>query len=166
MAEDDHVPRKGLDEVRAPLVGMNRDVDAVEARLNAYLVQRPALRGRRAISKSSRSREGEFARALIAGRRLRDQLFGTDLFSEPVWDMLLDLFAANDEQEKVSISSLCVAAAVPASTALRWITNLTARGMVVRQQDPHDGRRIWIELSPQVEEQMRQLLRVWIARQE
>lgn len=86
-------------------------------------------------------------RALIRLRRLRDQFFSKDLFADPAWDMLLDLMAARLEQTSVAVSSLCIAAAVPATTALRWIRTLTEHGLFVRRADPEDGRRIFIELS-------------------
>ena len=45
------------------------------------------------------------------------------------------------------MSSLCIAAAVPATTALRWIKAMTDAGLFVRKDDPRDGRRILIGLS-------------------
>ncbi|HYZ48847.1 MAG TPA: winged helix DNA-binding protein [Sphingomonas sp.] len=86
-------------------------------------------------------------RALIRLRRLRDQFFPPNLFADPAWDMLLDLMAARLEGSRVAVSSLCIAAAVPATTALRWIRTLTEHGLFVRSADPEDGRRIFIELS-------------------
>ena len=46
------------------------------------------------------------------------------------------------------VSSLCIAAAVPATTALRWIKTLTDNGLLVRRTDPHDGRRVFVEMAP------------------
>ncbi|WP_106639923.1 winged helix DNA-binding protein [Allosphingosinicella vermicomposti] len=86
-------------------------------------------------------------RNIIRARRLRDQYFGADLFADPAWDMLLDLMAARLEQQRVAVSSLCIAASVPATTALRWIKALTEQGLFVRSADPQDGRRVYIELS-------------------
>ncbi|MBS0502680.1 MAG: MarR family transcriptional regulator [Proteobacteria bacterium] len=86
-------------------------------------------------------------RGLIRVRRLRDQFFSKELFADPAWDMLLDLLAARLERSRVAVSSLCIAAAVPATTALRWIRTLTEHGLFVRSADPEDGRRIFIELS-------------------
>lgn len=86
-------------------------------------------------------------RELIKLRRMRDRMLGENLFADPGWDILLDLFAAREEGQPVSVSSLCIAAAVPPTTALRWITNMTEAGYLVRRQDPHDARRVYIELS-------------------
>ncbi len=86
-------------------------------------------------------------RTVIRQRRLRDELFDPELFADPAWDMLLDLYAAKLDRGRVSVSSLCIAAAVPATTALRWIKTLTDTGIFERQADVHDGRRIFVTLS-------------------
>lgn len=86
-------------------------------------------------------------RRMLRQRRLREQYFPADLFADPAWDMLLDLYAARLERQPVSVSSLCIAAAVPATTALRWIKTMTDAGLFVREADPLDGRRIFIGLA-------------------
>jgi hypothetical protein len=91
--------------------------------------------------------EAALIRDMIRARRLRDELFGPGLFADPAWDILLDLTAARIEGRSVAVSSLCIAAAVPATTALRWIKQLTETGLLRRVADPDDGRRIFIELS-------------------
>jgi DNA-binding MarR family transcriptional regulator len=87
------------------------------------------------------------ARSEIRVRRLRDQFFDPALFADPAWDMLLDLAAADLERRRVAVSSLCIAAAVPATTALRWIAQMTEQGLLARYPDPDDGRRVFIALT-------------------
>jgi hypothetical protein len=87
-------------------------------------------------------------RAMLRLRRMRDAYFSSELFADPAWDMLLDLTAAQLEGEKVAVSSLCIAAAVPATTALRWIKTMCDAKLFERHADPLDGRRIFIGLSP------------------
>ena len=65
--------------------------------------------------------------------------------------MLLDLLQAEIAQHRVPVSSLCIAAAVPATTALRWIKTMTDGGLFMRRADPHDGRRVFVELAPRHE---------------
>ena len=86
-------------------------------------------------------------RSVIRMRRLRDRFFDRDLFADPAWDMLLDLMAARIERVHVAVSSLCIAACVPPTTALRWIKAMTDSGLFDRIADPDDGRRIFIRLS-------------------
>ena len=88
-------------------------------------------------------------RRLIRLRRDRDRHFPAEIFADPAWDMLLDLAAARMERADVPVSSLCVAAAVPTTTALRWIRSLSEAGMLVRRTDPADARRAFIGLSDQ-----------------
>jgi DNA-binding PadR family transcriptional regulator len=93
-------------------------------------------------------------RAKIRTRRLRARFFDEDLFADPAWDMLLDLMAARLEGRTVAVSSLCIAAAVPPTTALRWIRTMTERGLFVRHSDPRDGRRVFIDLSDEAAQAM------------
>jgi CheY-like chemotaxis protein len=93
-------------------------------------------------------------RSMIRARRLRELYFAGDLFADPAWDMLLDLMAARLERRQVAVSSLCIAAAVPPTTALRWIKLLTDQGLLVRIADPSDGRRVFIELADQAADGM------------
>lgn len=86
-------------------------------------------------------------RNMIRTRRQREEFFPSSLFADPAWDMLLDLMAAKLEGQAVSVSSLCIAACVPPTTALRWIKSMTDSGIFQRKADDHDGRRIFIELS-------------------
>lgn len=87
-------------------------------------------------------------RNIIRARRLRARYFSEELFADPAWDMLLDLLQAEIAQLRVPVSSLCIAAAVPATTALRWLKTLVGQGLFVRRPDPHDGRRVYVELAP------------------
>ena len=91
----------------------------------------------------------ETVRAIIRARRLRSRYFREELFADPAWDMLLDLLQAEIAKLRVPVSSLCIAAAVPATTALRWLKSMVQEGVFVRRADPHDGRRVFVELAPE-----------------
>ena len=94
-------------------------------------------------------------RRMISLRRLREEVFPAGLFADPAWDMLLDLYGAHIAQHRVPVSSLCVAAEVPATTALRWIGKLDRMNLIRRERDPHDARRVFISLQPDAVELMR-----------
>lgn len=91
----------------------------------------------------------DIVRSVIRARRLRSRYFSEEMFADPAWDMLLDLFQAEIAQLRVPVSSLCIAAAVPATTALRWLKNMVDQGLFIRRADPHDARRVFVELAPQ-----------------
>ena len=87
------------------------------------------------------------ARMLYAERRRRDRTFPTDIFGEPSWDILLDLFVARGEGRRVPTTSACIGAHVPPTTALRWLRLLEGQGLIEREEDERDGRRTFVRLS-------------------
>lgn len=91
----------------------------------------------------------ELARQTYEDRRRRHKIFQSDeLFGEPAWDILLDLFIAAKERRRVSVTSACIGSAVPSTTALRWISILERQGFLTREADPGDARRVYVRLSP------------------
>lgn len=98
---------------------------------------------------------GKLARRAYRERRMRAQVFADSaLFGEPAWDLLLDLFIAAREGKKVPVSSACIGAAVPNTTALRWLAQLEERGLIQRENDASDARRVFVRLSDHAEQQM------------
>jgi hypothetical protein len=87
------------------------------------------------------------ARRWAAARRVRDEVFGSTLFLNPGWNILLELFIAGEEGRNVTIKSACVAAGVPQSTALRHIAHLIEVRLAVRAQHPSDARSAYLKLS-------------------
>lgn len=89
------------------------------------------------------------ARKAYALRRKRASIFGNpDLFGEPAWDILLDLYIAAGEGKPVSVSSACIGSAAPATTGLRWLGVLADEGLVAREADAEDHRRVLVRLTP------------------
>jgi predicted transcriptional regulator len=89
----------------------------------------------------------KIVRQIIQDRLARGKYFDPALFSDPAWDMMLDLTAAHAEGSKVAVTSLCIASGVPATTALRWIKQLVETGLFERVEDRTDRRRAFISLS-------------------
>ena len=84
---------------------------------------------------------------IVRDRRLRSKYFAEELFADPAWDILLDLTMARAEHRRVSVSSLCIAAGVPPTTALRWVAQMVESGLLERMQDQEDKRRAFNALS-------------------
>jgi hypothetical protein len=84
---------------------------------------------------------------ILSARDLRLKHFGDDLFADPAWDMILDLTVARLRRRRISVTSLCTASRVPATTALRWIGDMVERGLFERNEDDQDRRRAFIALS-------------------
>jgi DNA-binding MarR family transcriptional regulator len=95
---------------------------------------------------------------ILRFRKQRNKAFGGDLFGEPAWDILLELYTARRTDRRLSVSGACYASGVPLTTALRWISRLQRDGWITRIDDPHDKRRCWLDLSEEAETKMRDLL--------
>ena len=88
-----------------------------------------------------------FADIVKSFRAKRDQMFGGELFGEPAWEMLLELFQARQVDRRLSVKSLTIASKAPQTTAGRYLADLITRGLTKCIDDPSDGRRKLIELT-------------------
>jgi DNA-binding MarR family transcriptional regulator len=79
------------------------------------------------------------ATALRAERRMRQQLFGAELFAEPIWDILLDLFIAECRGVSLLPTTLGGRGALARETNQRCLTALEYNGYV--QLRPASGAR-------------------------
>jgi hypothetical protein len=109
--------------------------------------------------RAQRQRLLRTAQGWIRIRQARNRAFGSSLFSDPAWCILLDVFVGEQTSRSTSISALCAASNIPQSTGLRWILILEETGLVRREVDPLDRRRTLIRLTEAGSEQMRRVLR-------
>lgn len=101
-----------------------------------------------AVSPSTRGQTmTDFVRNIIKLRRRRMDFLDAELFSDPMWDIMLELTLAKLEGTPIPVSSACAATQVPFSTAFRHVGNLVASGLVRRWKDPEDNRRVMLELE-------------------
>ena len=97
---------------------------------------------------SSAKTSHAFARAEIERRRRRQEMFhGHDLFFDPAWDILLELYLADASETKLSVTAVGLESGVAPTTVIRWISVLESHGLVRRVDDQLDKRRCWIYLT-------------------
>lgn len=88
----------------------------------------------------------QIIKAFLDGRRLRTRYFDQDLFFDPAWSILIDLYRAELTGEQLSVSSVCYGSGVAETTALRYVKVLELRGFIERKPDPKDRRRFFLGL--------------------
>lgn len=94
-------------------------------------------------------------RAYLAARRARHAVFGgTGWTFDPAWDMSLELLADELAGRKVPVTSACISAGVAPTTALRWIAEMEAAGMLCREEDQHDRRRRYLRLDSAIAQRL------------
>jgi DNA-binding MarR family transcriptional regulator len=103
-------------------------------------------------------------RDILRLRRRRQDFFGEGLFSDPAWDILLELYATALNGRRIAATALADVLGTPASTCLRWINKLEQDGWVRRLDDPFDGRRVWIYISDRGLERMDAYFEAWSPR--
>ncbi|MES2290343.1 MAG: hypothetical protein V4530_11460 [Pseudomonadota bacterium] len=99
---------------------------------------KPELRLARAIERVS---------AVIELRKRRDALFGREIFGEPAWEILLDLFIGRAKERKTSSTSAAIASRAPMTTALRYLSILEEHGLIIKRTAEHDLRVHYVQLT-------------------
>ncbi|PZU10363.1 MarR family transcriptional regulator [Sphingomonas sp.] len=100
------------------------------------------------------------ARTLLQARARRSEVMGVDVFRDPAWDILLDLYANTEPGETMMISVLCQAAGAPPTTALRYVYKLIESGLLLSEDHPLDQRRTMVRLAPGTAERIEHLLAI------
>jgi DNA-binding MarR family transcriptional regulator len=118
------------------------------------LLSRRRLRGRLELT------EDHILSVLIA-RRGREAVLGSNLFSEPAWDLLLELYAAKLGSRSMSLAELAKAIETPHSTTTRWIAVLDGRGLVASERDSAEPQKLWISLTDEGALKMKSLIDRW-----
>lgn len=100
----------------------------------------------------------EQARRHYRLRRIRDQEFGSALFGEPAWDILLDLYIAASDPRLASVMSASLTTTVSTEDTARWLTLLEKQGLVERFASGTEMSRAIVTLSQGAFDQMTRLL--------
>lgn len=118
-------------------------------KIRALLSQRPDSGGRATVTE-------DHVLSILASRRGRERTFGRDLFADPAWDVLLELYAARLGRRRMGLQELAKSIDMPESTISRWITALAQRRWVIASDS--EGS---IELSPEAEREMNRVIGYW-----
>lgn len=154
---DHSAPSDPLVDLRRGLLNaLHRLDDAIGNHQPRGTGQAPELK----LSRQEMRSLGELSARLYRERRARERFFdATAIFSEPSWDILLDLYAQGARGRLVSVGSACIGSAAPYTTALRHLDVLQKRGLIERHPDPNDARRLWVQLTPEARQALESYLK-------
>lgn len=88
------------------------------------------------------------ARKAVADRRTRAAFIGSEeIFGEPAWDILLDLFIRQAAEQQDGSRAFAQADS-SVSTAMRWLRVLEQTGLVELKADPTSANSCLVHLTP------------------
>jgi hypothetical protein len=83
----------------------------------------------------SRDRAAATAGAILKFRRIRSEILPRELFAEPGWDLLLELFVADANGYHLTARAVSERDNIPPSVLSRWLIHLTQIGFIVGDGD-------------------------------
>jgi DNA-binding MarR family transcriptional regulator len=86
-------------------------------------------------------------------------LFPRDVFRDFAWDILLELFVAEQRGRAICIKDLILVSGETSTSALRRIVRLEDAGFLQRRHDTADHRRVSVALTAKGDVAMTALLR-------
>ena len=100
--------------------------------------------------------------SVLLVRRARASVLGEHLFSDPAWDILLELYAASLAGRSVTLSELARVTETPVSIATRWVQALEQSGNVSVDRDPEGSPfLVYVKLSAEGVSRMQRLADHW-----
>lgn len=137
-----------ISPILPPSVGQVENRLKIADRIEALAIELRSLSDQELHFVPTESTLTALAGKLYSSRRKVDNIFGMVGFSvSPAWDIVLDLYKGKASGTKISVSSACIGAACPATTALRWLQALENMNLIERKPDPEDGRRTDVILT-------------------
>jgi DNA-binding MarR family transcriptional regulator len=99
--------------------------------------------------------------SVLLVRRGRIAVLGEQLFSDPAWDILLELYAARLGERQMSVADLSVATGTPPSVTARWVSLLEGRGLLLTRTGPDRREPLLVELTADAESKLDRLINHW-----
>ncbi|MEL4073128.1 response regulator [Ochrobactrum sp. GPK 3] len=85
--------------------------------------------------------------SLVQSNDVKKKFFTDALFSDPVWNMLLDLMQQHLQGTEATASTLYFNSGAPVSTASRRLSEMEKAGLIERKMDEADKRRQVVTIS-------------------
>jgi DNA-binding MarR family transcriptional regulator len=90
----------------------------------------------------------KIAGEILLIRKAAKSYLGGPALSEVAWNLMLVLFAFDENPRRLHIGSVAGHAGIPRSTALRWLTRLEQGGLVSITANEIDNRSMAVQLTP------------------
>ncbi|RDV04012.1 response regulator [Undibacter mobilis] len=92
------------------------------------------------------------------------EVIGLGGISECAWQMLIYAALCQQRGQKITVTALCAASGAPIPTALRHLSGLEKRELILRHPDPDDRRCIIVSISKVGTDYLQRAMRRWVER--
>ena len=140
-------PDEAPEEGSAIPLNARRGIDDIARRLDDLLQAMSEVPSPEAAVSTVGGEVLQIAQRTRIERNERERVFGTTLFGDHGWEILLDLFIARAEKREVTIVSICRGISLPEAAVLRCIATLIEAQLVVRRAQNSDPRTILLALT-------------------
>lgn len=140
---------------KKPSAGSSSNVTTPSPRKNPF----EQLLIRKELRRPSSLTEDHILSVLLV-RRARSDVLGDHLFSDPAWDILLELYAAKLGDRPMSLADIARAIETPQSTTKRWVAALEERGLVQSRVDLATNI-IWLSVTEEGADKVGRLADHW-----
>ena len=144
---DDAAANDEAGEHAGPGQPPSRNMDDIVHRLDELLRTIAAVPSPATAAAPLERNKLDAARAEWDARRQRERLFGSSLFGDTGWDILLDLFMAREAGRDVTLSSICETVSLAEPAMLRCLAMLIEEGLILRESRSRDPRGNHLKLS-------------------
>ncbi|MBO9498441.1 MAG: hypothetical protein J7496_10450 [Novosphingobium sp.] len=101
----------------------------------------------------------DYFEALLRQRRARDRYFGSTLFGEPAWDIMLELMIARIDGREMRVSELALASYAPDMATRQYIDALAEAKLIDLYEDTVAQDDCFLTLSSEAARRMAELYR-------
>ena len=77
----------------------------------------------------------QLASAILSFRRYRARALSSDIFGEPAWELLLEVFVADAEGAPITGRIAAERSETPANVMSRWLRHLSVVGLIIGDGD-------------------------------
>jgi DNA-binding transcriptional ArsR family regulator len=100
---------------------------------------------------------------LLQARRFRETVFNPRLFSDPAWDLLLNLYQAQLRNVDLTVDQLVDAVDLSPAVTARWLKALAGEGLTREKRDSRNPGHVVVELTGEGVTAMRRWAASWLS---
>ena len=140
-------PSDFVEEMRIAALGILQKCDATSQGGQAF-IESDVAKSLPATSEEREFSAYQIAKKLSGARETRQlELTVANIFNDPFWDILVDLYIGKNEAREMSFKNYPISSSSRPSTAARYLKILESEGLINQHRDETDSGKTYIDLT-------------------